>query len=232
MPDHRGVEKRRGFQRVLLGEIGAHEQLAVLAQRLIGQEMALDLFKAIEEEVAGFLMPVAEFAEDVVQQDVDLGLGERRHPPENAFDPVFAGRLERSDDDPAVIGPDDDSRSPDIELKASIRVAVDGMDRRGMVAAFERQRRAVTVHAEKLRGSSREVASIEDEHDRNQGRAIAADSYHTATRQPPASLTILLSCRSKLTERQTGPRTVMITNRRRIGSYVTRWRRWSGSWSV
>ena len=177
MPDHRGIEKRRGFQRVLLGKIGADEQLAVLAERLIGQEMVLDLFKAIEEEVAGFLMPVAEFLEDVVQQDVDLGLRERRHPPENAFDPVFAGRLERSDDDPAVIGPDDDSRSPDIELKASIRVAVDGMDPRGMVPAFERERRAVTFHARKLRNSSREVRPLW--RTRSRERARSCNPYHT-----------------------------------------------------
>ena len=68
MPDHRRIEKGRGLQRVFLGEIGAHEQLPVLAERLIGQEMALDLFKSPEEELAGLLMPVPEFAQHVFQQ--------------------------------------------------------------------------------------------------------------------------------------------------------------------
>ena len=39
VPDHRGIEQRRRFQRVLLGEVRADQHPAILAQRLVGQEV-------------------------------------------------------------------------------------------------------------------------------------------------------------------------------------------------
>ena len=78
VPDHRRVEQRRRFQRVFLGEVRADQQPAVLAQRLVGQQVAADLLEAVQEELAGLLVAVVELPHHVVQQALDLRLGERR----------------------------------------------------------------------------------------------------------------------------------------------------------
>src|SRR5271157_4861611 len=197
MPDHRRIEECRGLQSVFLGEIGAHEQLPVLAERLIGQEMSLDLFKSPEEELAGLLMPVPEFTQHVIQEEIDLRLGERRDPPQDPLDPVLAGRLERSDDNPAVVWPDDDSRPLHAELARCVGLAIDESDHAGMAARFESEGRAVTVHAEKLRGLlSRCFETDEQERPSGIARLLPA-SYHTGLAS--ASLYLMFGYTSRST---------------------------------
>ena len=86
VPDHRGIEKRSRFERVFLGEVGADQHPAIFAHLLIGQKVLLDLFKAVQEEVAGLLMAVVKLAHHVAEQEVDLGLGERHQPGEDSLD--------------------------------------------------------------------------------------------------------------------------------------------------
>ena len=90
VPDHRRIEQGRRFQRVFLGEVRADQQPAVLADRLVGQQVAPDLLEAVQEEVAGPLVPLAELAHHVVEQALDLRLGERRDPRDDPLDPVLA----------------------------------------------------------------------------------------------------------------------------------------------
>ena len=69
----------------------------------------------MQKEVAGFLMAAVKLAHHVVEQDVDLLLRERHDPRDDPFDPMLVGRLERPDDDPAVVGLQDDAGPPDIQ---------------------------------------------------------------------------------------------------------------------
>ena len=80
----------------------ADQHAAVFAHRLIGQQVLLDLFKTVQEEVTGLLMAVVELAHHVTEQEVDFRLGERDQPRQDSLDALRVGRLERADDDPAV----------------------------------------------------------------------------------------------------------------------------------
>ena len=115
VPDHRRIEQRGRFQRVLLGEVRADQHPAILAQGLVGQQVLLDLFEPVQEEVAGSLMAVVELAHHVLEQGVDFRLRERHDPGDDPLDPMLAGRLERPDHDPAVVGLQDDARPPDVQ---------------------------------------------------------------------------------------------------------------------
>ena len=69
MPDHRRVEQGGRLQGVFLGEVRPDQQLAVLAERLVGEQMASDLVEPVEEELAGLLVPVAEFAHHAFEEE-------------------------------------------------------------------------------------------------------------------------------------------------------------------
>ena len=73
------------------------------------------MFKPVEEEFAGLLMAIAEFAHHVFEKEVDFGLGQRHDAGDDPLDAVLARRLERTDDDPAVVRFQDNARSLDVE---------------------------------------------------------------------------------------------------------------------
>ena len=68
VPDHRRVEQGRRFQRVFLGEVGADQKPAVLAERLVGQQVLADLLEAVQEELAGPLVAAAELPHHLLEQ--------------------------------------------------------------------------------------------------------------------------------------------------------------------
>ena len=110
MPDHGRIEERGRFQGVFLGEVRADQHPAILGERLVGEQVFLEQIKPVQKEVAGFLMAAVKLAHHVVEQGVDFRFRERHDPGDDPFDPMVAGRLERPDHDPAVVGLQDDAR--------------------------------------------------------------------------------------------------------------------------
>ena len=116
VPDHRRVEQGRRFQGVFLGEVGADQQAPALADRLVGQQVLADLLEAVQEELAGPLVPLAELPHHALQQALDLRLGEGRDAGDDLLDPVLARRLERPDDDAGVGRLEDDPGAIDVHV--------------------------------------------------------------------------------------------------------------------
>src|SRR5207248_58908 len=116
VPDHRGIEQGRRLQRVFLGEVGADQQAPALADRLVGQQVFPDLLEAVQEELAGPLVPLAELPHHRLQQALDLTLGEGRDARDDLLDPALARHLERPDDDAGVGRPEDDPGALDVHV--------------------------------------------------------------------------------------------------------------------
>ena len=74
VPDHRRIEERGRFQRVFLGEVRADQHPAILGERLVGEQVFLELIKPVQKEVAGFLMAAVKLAHHVVEQGIDFRL--------------------------------------------------------------------------------------------------------------------------------------------------------------
>ena len=68
----------------------------------------------MEKKIAGFLMAAMKLVHHIVEQDFDVRFRERHDASDDSFDPLFAGRLERPDHDPAVVGFQDDTRAADL----------------------------------------------------------------------------------------------------------------------
>jgi hypothetical protein len=51
MPNERGIEERRGFERILVGKVGPDQQPPIFAQRVIGEQVAADALESFQEKV-------------------------------------------------------------------------------------------------------------------------------------------------------------------------------------
>ena len=103
MPDHRRVEQRRRLERVLLREVRADQQLAVLAQRRVGQQELPRVLEPVKKELPRLLVPAVELGEQVVHKPVDFLLGERHDPGHDPQRPLRIGKLERPEQHPRVV---------------------------------------------------------------------------------------------------------------------------------
>ncbi len=146
VPDHRRVEQGRRFQRVFLREVRADQHPPVLAEVLVGQEVAPDLLEPVQEEMAGLLVPVVKLPHHVLDEGVDLRLREGHDARDDPLDPVLVGQLERPDHDPGVAGLQHDARAPDIQPPADPGRAArkDRPGRRGL--DLSGTRRSVRFH--------------------------------------------------------------------------------------
>jgi hypothetical protein len=90
VPHHRWIEQGGRFQRVFLREERPDQQPPVLADRLIGGQVTLDRFKAVQEEFADPLVARAKLPHYILQKVFDLPLGEGRNARYDLLDPVLA----------------------------------------------------------------------------------------------------------------------------------------------
>jgi hypothetical protein len=102
VPDQRRVEQGRRFQRVFLGEVGADQQAAILAERLVGQHVLADVLEPVQEELAGPVVALAELPDHVLQQALDVTVGEGRDACDDLFNPRLARHLEWPDDNAMI----------------------------------------------------------------------------------------------------------------------------------
>jgi hypothetical protein len=83
---------------------------------LVGQHVVPDLVKPVQEELAGPLVPLAELLHHLIQQAIDLIIGEGRDARDDLLDPVVVRRLEWPDDDAGVCRLEDDIGALDVHV--------------------------------------------------------------------------------------------------------------------
>ena len=77
---HRGIEQRGGFERILVSEIPAQQQLSFFGQSLAIEQIGADLVKPPAEEFVDLQLAVAEFGPNPVQKGMDFAFGKSHDP--------------------------------------------------------------------------------------------------------------------------------------------------------
>src|ERR1700730_1227787 len=80
MRDHRGIEQRRGFERILVSKIPAQQQLPFFGQSLAFEQKGADLFKPPAEEFVDVYLAATEFGADALQKGMDFFFGKSHNP--------------------------------------------------------------------------------------------------------------------------------------------------------
>ena len=102
--DHRRVEERDRFERILVGEVGAEEQAALLARLGVLAEQRDRGRVVLPENPADVLVPLPVVGDERREHRRDLRVGERAHAVDDGADPRRPARNEGASDDSAGIG--------------------------------------------------------------------------------------------------------------------------------
>ncbi len=72
----RGIEQRRGFERILVTEIRAEQQLPFLGRFCVGSQTRADLLEPPHQELADLRVAVPKLGSHLLPERVDFGFRE------------------------------------------------------------------------------------------------------------------------------------------------------------
>ena len=113
---HRGIEQRRGFERILVSEISAQQQLPFFGQSLTIEQIGTDLVKSALEEFVDLQLAVAEFGPDRFQKGMDFAFGQSHHPGGDLYGALVAHQSKRPGQHVRAVGVQSDGAARYVDL--------------------------------------------------------------------------------------------------------------------
>jgi len=118
MGNDRRIEQRRGFDRILRGQVGSDQHPAIARAvvrlvRLAGDFQGRPV--VLVEHGSDFAVAGAELEEHLVQQAVDLFVAQGAHALEDVADPSLSAGVEEASNDAAKIAAERDRQTPDFQ---------------------------------------------------------------------------------------------------------------------